>query len=91
MVAINRLQVFKLRMIREPGRADEPIPQVKSGKWLRVRIESESSVARLFAPKFSNIVDAKTGHTLLVSGPLPSPEPGTGMLKKGTIRYEGFR
>jgi hypothetical protein len=88
MVAIQRLEVFALHVQREPARPDEPIPEIKSGQWLRLRTEPESALARMFAPKISTIVDAKTGQTLFVSGPLPSPAPGGGMLKSGTIRYE---
>ena len=88
MVAINKLQTFALRMSREPAQANEPIPQIKSGQWIRLRVEPESSIGRLFAPKISNMVDAKTGQTLFVTGPLPSPDSGVGMLKEGTIRYE---
>jgi hypothetical protein len=87
MAAVNRLQVFALRVIREPNRADEPIAQVRSGEWLRLRTEPESGVARMFAPKITSIVDARSGRTRLVVGPLPSPVDGAGMLKTGTIRY----
>jgi hypothetical protein len=87
MVAVNRLQIFALRVIREPSLPDEPLAQVRSGEWLRLRTEPESAVARVFAPKIVSIVDAHSGRTLFVVGPLPSPVEGAGMLKKGTIHY----
>jgi hypothetical protein len=87
MAAVNRLQIFALRVMREPNQADDPIAQVRSGEWLRLRTEPESAVARMFAPKITSIVDTRSGRTLLVVGPLPSPVGGAGILKKGTIRY----
>jgi hypothetical protein len=90
MVVVNRLETHGFRAVREPASSDETIPQVKAGKWLRVRIEADGGMARLFAPKVALIVDVQTGQTLAVSGPIPSPT-NSGMIKKGTIRYEGFR
>jgi hypothetical protein len=89
IVAPNRLETFGVEVTREPSRSDETIGQVKSGQWIRLRVGPDSAVGRLFAPKVSIVVDARTAQTLFVSGPLPSPEPGVGMLKQGTIRYDG--
>jgi hypothetical protein len=88
MVAVNKLQTFALRVLREAKRPNEPIPQLRTGQWILLRTEPESAVARMFAPKILTIVDAKTGRTVFVSGPVPSPAPGVGMLKRGTIHYE---
>jgi hypothetical protein len=88
MVVVNRLQTFAVRIIRESADAGEPIAQVKSGQWMRLRIEAESPVARLFAPKVLTIVDTRTGQTLFLSAPLPSPDPGVGTLDRGTIHYD---
>jgi hypothetical protein len=91
MVIVNRLETHSFRAIRESASSDEPIPQVKAGQWIRVRVEPDSGIARMFAPKIVLIVDAKTGQTLAVNGPIPSPSPDGGLVKGGTIRYEGFR
>jgi hypothetical protein len=88
IVAVNRLETFAVRVVREAKRPNEPIAELRTGQWILLRTEPESSVARMFAPKIFTIVDAKSGRTLFVSGPLPSPDAGRGMLKKGTIHYE---
>jgi hypothetical protein len=67
MVVVNRLETYGFRAVREPSRSDEPIPQVKAGQWMRVWVEPDSGMARMFAPKVLVIVDAKTGETLAVN------------------------
>jgi hypothetical protein len=91
MVVVNRLETHELRAVRESVGSDEPIAQIKSGQWMRVRIEPDSGIARMFAPKIVSIVDARTGQTLAVNGPIPSPGADGGVIKGGTIRYETFR
>jgi hypothetical protein len=91
MVVVNRLETYGFRVVRESADAGEPLVQVRSGQWMRVRIEPDSGIARMFAPKIVSIVDARTGQTLAVNGPIPSPAPEGGVIKGGTIRYEGFR
>ncbi len=91
MVVLNRLETHGFRAMVMAKNSDEPIPQIKSGRWLRVRIEADSGLARLFAPKITAIIDAKSGETLAVSSPIPSPRAGESVIKSGTIRYEGFR
>jgi hypothetical protein len=91
MVVVNRLETYGFRAVRESPSSDEPIVQVKSGQWMRVRVEPDSGIARMFAPKVVSIVDARTGQTLAVKGPIPSPGADGGIIKGGTIRYEGFR
>ena len=91
MVVVNRLATYGFRAVRESLNSDEPLPQVKAGQWMRVRIEPDSGIARMFAPKIVSIVDAKTGQTLAVNGPMPAPAADGGMIKDGTIRYESFR
>jgi hypothetical protein len=87
VVAPARLESFAVRVVREPARANEAIPEVKAGRWLRLRIEPESAILRLVAPTIQLVVDAKTGRTALMSGPIPSPDPAVGTIKKGTLRY----
>jgi hypothetical protein len=91
MVVVNRLETYGFRAVSEPSSSDEPIPQVKAGQWMRVRVEPDGGMARMFAPKVVLIIDAKTGQTFAVNGPIPSPGSDGGMIKNGTIRYEGFR
>jgi hypothetical protein len=91
LVVVNRLATYSFRAIREPASSTEPIQQIKSGQWMRVRIEPDSGIARIFASKIVSIVDARTGQTLAVNGPIPSPSADGGIIKGGTIRYEGFR
>jgi hypothetical protein len=91
MVVVSRLATYGFRAVRESARSDEPIAKIKSGQWMRVRVEPDSGIARMFAPKIVSIVDARTGQTLAVHGPIPSPGADGGILKGGTIRYEGFR
>jgi hypothetical protein len=91
MVVLNRLDTYGFRAVVAAKSSDEPIPQIKSGRWLRVHVEADSGIARLFAPKITAIVDAKTGVTLAVNSPMPSPRADESVLKSGTIRYEGFR
>jgi hypothetical protein len=91
MVVVNRLDTYGFRAVRESISSDEPIPQLKAGQWLRIRIEPDSGIARMFAPRIISIVDAKTGQTFAVNGPMPSPTANGGMMKDGTIRYQGFR
>jgi hypothetical protein len=91
MVVVNRLETYGFRAVRESPSSNDPIAPVKSGEWMRVRIEPDSGIARLFAPKIVAIIDAKTGETLAVNGPIPSPAAGKGIIKSGTIRYAGFQ
>ena len=91
MVVVNRLQTYGFRVSREVERANEELAEVRSGEWVRLRLEPSSGVARLFAPKILLIVDAKSGRTLFLSAPLPSPDPHIGTLKRGTIRYDVAR
>jgi hypothetical protein len=88
MVAVQRLESFGVRVVREPARPDEPLPEVKAGRWMRLRIEPESAILRVVAPKILLVVDAATGRTQLMSGPLPSPDAAVGTVKKGTLRYD---
>jgi hypothetical protein len=91
VVALPRLESFAVRVVREPARANETIPEVKAGRWMRLRIEPESAILRLVAPTIQLVVDAKTGRTALMSGPISSPDPAVGMIKKGTVRYHDAR
>src|SRR5262249_14001522 len=90
-VVVTRLETYGFRAVRESPSSDEPIVQVKSGQWIRVRVEPDSRIARMFAPKVVSIVDARTGQTLAVNGPIPSPGADGGVIKGGTIRYETFQ
>jgi len=91
MVVVNRLQTYGFRASRDVERVNEELAQVRSGEWMRIRLEPSSAVARLFAPKILMIVDTKRGETIMMSAPLPSPDPHLGTLKRGTIRYNAPR
>jgi hypothetical protein len=87
MAVVPRLDCYTLEVSQAPAHDDEPLAEVRAGKWLRLRTQPRSGLARLFAPTVWTIVDATTGATLFVTGPLPSPTPGEGTVKLGTLRY----
>lgn len=91
MVLVDRLTTYGFRLVRERPKDREPLPQVKSGQWLKLRMEIEDPFLGVFAPKIYFIVDAKTGMPQYVSSPIPSPRPGQGMLGRGTIHYQLVR
>ncbi len=91
MVVVDRLKMYGFRLIREKIDDHELLPQVKSGEWLKIRMEIEDPLFAVFAPKIYFIVDGKTGLPHYVSSPIPSPQPGAGMLGRGTIHYEVVR
>jgi hypothetical protein len=88
MVVVDRLAMYGFRLIKEKIDDHELLPQLKSGEWLKLKMEMEDPFIGGFAPKIYFIVDAKTGLPYYVSSPIPSPLPGKGMLGRGTIHYE---
>jgi hypothetical protein len=88
MVALDRLQLFDLKVIREHPKDREAIPEIATGRWMVLRLEPANGLFALFAPKPHMVVDVKSGKVAQVIGPLPSPEPGVGRISNGTIRYD---
>jgi hypothetical protein len=83
----DRLAVYGMKIKSEPPRSDEPLARVKTGEWMRLRLEINDPLYGLFAPKILFVVEAHTGRVLRVFAPLPSPVPGKGTVN-GTIRYD---
>ncbi len=87
IVAVTKLQIYDLKVVREDLGDDEPIPQVRSGAWLRLRMEPANALFRIFAPRISLIIGAQSGILECVVGPIPLPAAGAGNIA-GIVCYD---